>query len=60
MAVLKAVCLDGGKVEVMTASIEKDRTVHGLCDDCYQRLLEQDPKLARWAFKGDDQATSKK
>ena len=61
MPQLKTVCLDCGKVGIQDCPPEKaGRTVPGLCDDCYQRLLKQDPKLARWAFKGDDQAESEK
>ena len=61
MGQVRKLCLDCGKVEVSDRPPEEEaRTVPGLCDECYQRLLKQDPKLARWAFKGDDQAESKK
>ncbi len=61
MPQLTAVCLDCGKVEIRDCPPEKaGHTVRGLCDDCYQGLLKQDPQVARWAFKGNDQAESKK
>ena len=60
MGQVRHLCLDCGKVAVSDQPVEEDRTIPGLCDDCYQKLLKQDPKLARWAFKGDDQAASKK
>ena len=38
----------------VTTSVEKDRTLFGLCEECYQRLRAQDSALARWAFKHDE------
>ena len=61
MPEVKKVCLDCGKVETSrqcahTVGTEKERkTVWGLCEDCYQRRLKEDPDLTRWAFKNGEE-----
>ena len=56
MAELRAVCLDCGKIQLQPYSPEKaGQTIHGLCDECYQKWLERDPELTRWAFKGREE-----
>ncbi len=61
MGQVKRLCLDCGKAAVSDEPAQPgDRTIHGLCEECYQKLHKQDPELAGWAFKDDDQAKSKK
>jgi hypothetical protein len=54
---VRKVCLECGKVEVETCPPEKEgKTVYGLCEECYQKGLERDPDLTRWAFgEGDEE-----
>lgn len=44
----KAICLDCGKVQIDGDDTE---VIHGLCEECYQKWLERDPGLTKWAFK---------
>ena len=52
---VRKVCLDCGKVEIQPHPDEHERTlIWGLCEECYQKALERDPDLTRWAFKEGD------
>jgi len=57
MSELKKVCLDCGKVETSRpVGTEKEgETVWGLCEECYQKRLKEDPDLTRWAFREGDE-----
>jgi len=54
MAEIKKVCLDCGKVESHPCPPEEAKTVHGLCEECYQKWLKRDPGLTRWAFEAGE------